>query len=140
MFKAVALPLDNIKEIAYQADYLTTLKLLEIYPSFNNKQFWDNKWIKMFPNENYLKCITCQDNFLMKERDNFENFELIFYDDEREGFKIYNNILYENNGSLYNKFEIYSNIAKDLIYIWLQVDKQFIIIRQDDFNTSYLNQ
>ena len=86
---------DNIREIAYQTDYFTTIKFLKIYPKFNTDKFWEEKWNKMYPNEIYVPFLTDQDCFLLKER---ERFVLIFYRNECHecgSFGLYKNILYE---------------------------------------------
>lgn len=62
---------DNIIEIAYHTDYLTTVDLLKSFDSFETDAFWEQKWTKMYPNTTYNQCLSIQDCFLMQERKNF---------------------------------------------------------------------
>lgn len=123
--------LDNIKEIAYQADYFTTLDLLQAYPTLDTDHFWEEKWNKQYPNQCYVPFFTNQDSFLIMER---KNFVLIFYSNgcpECCISGLYKNILYEDDGTLQEKFETYSQGFEDFEYIPLHVKKQFVVIQYE---------
>jgi hypothetical protein len=62
------LNIDNIREIAYQADYETTKKTLKLYPELDDDQFWKSKCLKLFPRETYLDFYTGEENYLIRER------------------------------------------------------------------------
>ena len=65
------LSVDNIREIAYQADYESTKKLLGLYPELNTDDFWKCKISKLFPLEKYLDFYTGEENYLIRNRKDF---------------------------------------------------------------------
>ena len=109
---------NNIKEIAYQTDYLTTIKLSELYPNLNNNDFWKEKWTMMYSKVNYLECLTRQDNFLMKERKCFFFVYCIFI----RIFYIKTMVVCFKNGVV--------NMVDYLRHLYVDVRKQFIITKK----------
>lgn len=132
---------ENILEVAYNSDYFTTVKLLEIYPDLDTDKFWDEKFKRMYPTSPSLLFFSHQEVFLINERSN-SKFVLLFKSNgcpECGDFGLYKNILYEDNGSLYDKFSLYNNID-DLIYINVNVMEQYIVIGGKTDNLSVLDQ
>jgi len=63
------------------------------------------------------------------------NFVLVF--DENNDLNLYKNILYEDNGSLKEKFDLY-NKSKGLLFINVEVKKQYLVINSDYDNLNIL--
>lgn len=122
---------DNIKEVAYQTDYFTTIKFLELFPNLSTNNFWNEKWIKMYSTENYIKSQTRQDNFLLKEKNNF----IVVFTSTHSGHyhELYNNVVYEYNNHVPYLSEKYrSCLAQYLKFVSISVNKQFIVIKKNN--------
>jgi len=132
---------ENILNIAYYCDYFTTINLLEVFPQFDSDNFWEDKWKFMYPNEKSLQFFTNQDVFLMKER---KNMVIIMYHNSCVScgyITLYKNIIYEDDGSLNDIFEKYSNVSKsDLTFIPINVQDQFIILGYNNNKYTILGQ
>lgn len=113
------LSIDNITEIAYWTDYRTTINILSVLPQLNTNYFFIAKWSKMYDRP-AIPFFTDQDNFLMMER---AEFTLVLNNDG-----LYKNILYENDGTLMNQLERYSNEEDLRLFNVTNLQKQYIVI------------
>lgn len=136
---------NNILEMAYRSDYLTTVELLKVYPELNTDDFWEEKWEFMYPNKKSIQFLTNQDVFLMEERKNFVFVMNHNKCSECGGLDLYKNVLYEDDGTLRDIFVKYSDIEeKDLSFVPIYLKAQFIVMGIaiiEDFNKyEILNQ
>ncbi len=120
---------DNLLEIAYRTDYLTTLDLLIACPNFNTYEFWEYKWQFMYSNRPSLPFFTNQDVFLMMER---KKFVLAF---DYNG-RLYKNILYEDDGTLIDNFQKYSK-SEPVKYVTVDVKAQYLLF---DMTFKFISQ
>lgn len=117
--------LDVQSEVALNADYDTTLKILELHPKYNTLTFWKNKCTKLYPSKTYLDFFTPAENFLLKERSFF-----LLGDDECD-LRI-SNILFDSEQNVKDLCKIFGDLSNRVYdFIEIKIDKQFILIKRD---------
>jgi len=126
------LNIDNIREIAYQADYSTTKRTIESYPELNNDDFWKCKCLKIFPKEPYLDFYTGEENYLIREKGEFA----LAIDFSNECYC--KNVLFEYFDMLDEILDLSSEKIHDGIGYMPDIlvkfipQKRFIIVKNDD--------
>lgn len=127
------LNMDNIREVAYQADYEITKKMIELYPNFNNDEFWKAKCLTLFPNQKYLDFYTGEENYLIRERGEFA-LAMDFNE------KICENILFEYSDMLPLILDLSFNKIDDrgdhMIHylVRINVTDRFVIIKNNGYS------
>lgn len=118
--------------------HFTTLNLLKIYTELDSVNFWYDKFEKLYLNKSFNDFLTNQDNFLINERYK-NNFSLAFKEDNNGQIVLYKNILYEDDGSLKDKFNLYNNV-EDFVFVNIKVNKQYVLISGRYENLTVLEQ
>jgi hypothetical protein len=118
------LNLDLVYEIILNADYQTTLNLLEIYPNFNIKKLWKDKCQKLYPSKTYLSNFSSQENFLLKER----TFTITIEDGDRVSFS---DCLIEYYPILEHQMKIMQGLDMNIFMIKINIERSFIIFKYD---------
>ena len=122
---------DNIREVAYRADYNTTKNMIESYPELNNDDFWKSKCLILFPKESYLDFYTGEENYLIRERGEFAL--AVDFSSEAEC----QNVLFEyfdmlNEVLNLSEEKIHHGMGYNMHYlVKIIVQKRFIIIKND---------
>lgn len=121
------LSMDLILEVALQADFDTTLSMLDAYSVLDTENFWRIKCTKLYPHKTYLEAFCGPENFVLKSK----KFAILVHD---EGdFRISDCLIdHENYDRLSCYLMIINNSFNELIrYIVIDVTKIFIVIKRN---------
>jgi len=134
------LTIDNLREIAYQADYVETKNMIKEFPELNNNDFWKLKCLTLFPKQKYLDFYTGEENYLIRKRGEFA-LAVEFSDDCD-----CSNILFEYFDMLEEVLELSSDKIDygkgyDIHNFYkITLQKQFIVINNNNFLEQYENE
>src|SRR5205085_4885556 len=125
---------EMIFEIALNADFETTIKLLQQYPYFETDDFWKAKCKKQFPTKYYFESWTGKENYLMYVKGRFllpvcQQIENIIIQKKRKKKCIYDNYIYEYN-QLLKEIDFVKNDKSYILYE-ISTESPFIVVKDN---------